>query len=337
MNARKDRLSMLFSTPAPAPALTADNEAPVPARVSSGSVRSMKDSFSGIERENETLREALSSGNAVLDIDPARIEPSPVTDRFAESDSAAFESLKNSIERHGQEVPILVRKHPLQEGRYQAAYGHRRLKAALELGRPVRAVVRPLSDQELVVAQGLENAARLDLTFIERAVFALRLEEAGHERQVVQDALTIDRAEASKLVAVARQIPRDLIEAIGRAPKIGRPRWLQLSEFVQHDPTQKRMRKEIADKAFKDADTDARFLRLLNIAVAIKSGPADEKEQGVVASISGAAIARMKKTKTEIQISFDRTDKDLFGAFVLAELPALFERFCEAGREEPGA
>ncbi len=74
-----------------------------------------------------------------------------------------------------------------------------------------------MSDQDLVVAQGVENSARQDLSFIERAIFAMRLEDAGHSRTVIQEALSIDRAEASKLLAVGRIIPSDVVTTIGRA------------------------------------------------------------------------------------------------------------------------
>ena len=40
------------------------------------------------------------------------------------------------------------------------AFGHRRLKAVVALGRKVRAVVRAMSDVELVIAQGIENSQR---------------------------------------------------------------------------------------------------------------------------------------------------------------------------------
>ena len=56
--------------------------------------------------------------------------------------------------------PSSCDRNPQQEGRYQIAYGHRRLRAAIELGRPVRAIVKPLTDEQLVVAQGQENSAR---------------------------------------------------------------------------------------------------------------------------------------------------------------------------------
>lgn len=49
------------------------------------------------------------------------------------------------------------------EGFYQAAYGHRRLCAARELGIPVKAIVRVLDDHALVMAQGKENAERRNL------------------------------------------------------------------------------------------------------------------------------------------------------------------------------
>ena len=95
----------------------------------------------------------------------------------------------------------------------------------------VKAIIRDLSDEDLVIAQGLENAPREDLSFIERAIFAMHIEDAGHSRSVIQDALSVDRAEASKLLAVARAIPSEIAQAIGKAPKVGRGRWQALPNF----------------------------------------------------------------------------------------------------------
>ena len=53
-----------------------------------------------------------------------------------------------------------------KEGFYQVAYGHRRVRATAILGIKVRAIVRDLTDAELVIAQGQENNARQDLSFI---------------------------------------------------------------------------------------------------------------------------------------------------------------------------
>ncbi|MGO8658348.1 ParB/RepB/Spo0J family partition protein, partial [Rhizobium ruizarguesonis] len=82
----------------------------------------------------------------------------------------------------------LVRPHPETKGRYQVAYGHRRLAAAREIGIRVRAVVRDLTDGQLVVSQGQENSARTNLSYIERALFASRLEERSFGRDVIMAA-----------------------------------------------------------------------------------------------------------------------------------------------------
>ncbi len=84
--------------------------------------------------------------------------------------------LVEAIREQGQQVPILVRPHPDRPGRYQVAFGHRRLRAVAEIGIPVRAVVRDLTDEQLVVAQGQENNERRDLSYIEKARFAQKLQ-----------------------------------------------------------------------------------------------------------------------------------------------------------------
>ncbi|MGY4445478.1 plasmid partitioning protein RepB [Bradyrhizobium sp. i1.3.1] len=216
MSKRTDTIKSLFTAPQSS-ALSADNMPAALPRVSSGSVRSLKDSFSEVEKENEELRERIASGAVILEIDPSLVDPSPLADRFRDQDDSSFEALKQSIAQRGQEVPILVREHPEAKGRYQSAYGHRRVRATRELGISVKAILRSLSDEALVVAQGLENAPREDLSFIERASFAMHIEDAGHSRSVVQDALSVDRAEASKLLAVARSVPAEVIQAIGES------------------------------------------------------------------------------------------------------------------------
>lgn len=114
--------------------------------------------------------------HAVLDLAAELIDASLIADRLADAGDD-HNLLVASILEHGQQVPILVRPHPDREGRYQIAYGRRRLRALKELGQTVRAIVKPLSDEQLVVAQGQENSARTDLSFIEKALFAARLEE----------------------------------------------------------------------------------------------------------------------------------------------------------------
>ena len=166
-----------------------------------------------IEEESRALQEALTTGASVVELDPNLIDASFIVDRFVDAADPAFDALRESVREHGQEVPILVRPHPEREGRYQAAYGHRRLKATRELGLKVRAVVRSLDDHQLVVAQGVENSARRDLSFIERAMFAKALEDAGYERPVIMASLSTDKTELSKMISVARALPEGIVYA----------------------------------------------------------------------------------------------------------------------------
>ena len=99
------------------------------------------------------------------------------------------------IREHGQQVPILVRPKPNERrpiSRSPTVIVD--LRAARDLGRNVRAVVRDLSDEQLVVAQGQENSARTDLTYIERARFAARLEDRKFSREIIMAALNVDKA-----------------------------------------------------------------------------------------------------------------------------------------------
>lgn len=329
MSKRTDAIRSLFTTPATS-MLSADN-APAKPRVSAGSVRSLQDTFSEVEKENERLRARLADGEAVLQIDPSLIDPSPVADRLGEALDESYEALKASIAERGQEVPALLRPHPSQPGRYQTAYGHRRVRVAQELGRSVAAILRPMSDDELVVAQGVENSAREDLTFVERALFALRLEERAFDRAVIQQALAIDRAEASKLISVARAVPLDLIQAIGRAPKVGRGRWQALAEALKKPDAIKRARKALGRDSVRETQSDARFLKAFEAAVAEEAERPDKRQRDVLVH-DGAPFARVDLTHRELKLMIDRTSHGGFTDYLLDKLPTLFADYVASKR-----
>lgn len=168
-----------------------------------------------MERASELERQ-LAAGQTIVELDPRLIDASFVSDRLA-IDAAELAQLVEQIRGHGQQVPILVRPHPETRGRYQVAYGHRRLAAAREIGIRVRAVVRDLTDGQLVVSQGQENSARTNLSYIERALFASRLEERSFGRDVIMAALGVDKAALSRMLIVIRQVP--LLSSTPSAPR----------------------------------------------------------------------------------------------------------------------
>jgi ParB family chromosome partitioning protein len=296
-------------------------------RVASGAVRSLKDTFSEVERDYEELKQQVASGALPVELDPSQLDPSPFADRFVDQDLAAVEALKTSFKDHGQEIPVLVRVHPDVPGRYQIAYGHRRVRAALELGMMVKAYVRDLNDERLVVAQGIENSAREDLTFIERAMFAAKLEEGGIERTLIQTALSVDRQEAHKLLSVARGVPAWLIEAIGRAPKIGRPRWQDLVDRLKEQGVEKKVRKATEEKSFVHKDTDDRFAAVLRAAKLQDTNSAAANVPNVAKSIDGTTIATLALTGKQCKIQISRDRDEAFAKFLMDRLPDLYASY----------
>lgn len=107
----------------------------------------------------EEIERKLAEGLTIVSLDAKDIDPSFIPDRMPSS-LEADAGLIEAIREQGQQVPILVRPHPEHPGRYQVAFGHRRLRAIAEIGIPVRAVVRNLtmSSSSLLRAKKITNA-----------------------------------------------------------------------------------------------------------------------------------------------------------------------------------
>ena len=129
------------------------------------------------------------------------IDNAGLDDRLDE-DPQGTEGLMASIREYGQQVPVLLRQSSRSEGRYDVVFGRRRVAAMRRLGMPVKAMARSLNDRKLVVAQGQENSARKDLSFIEKANFARQMVAAGYDRKLVCDALSIDKTVISRMLSV---------------------------------------------------------------------------------------------------------------------------------------
>lgn len=270
----------------------------------------------------EEIEQRLIEGQVVVDLDPEAVDSSFVADRMdaTEEQNAAFRQM---IREHGQTVPILVRPKPLEPGRYEVAFGHRRLRAARELGIKVRAVVRDLTDEQLVVAQGQENSGRTDLTFIERARFASRLEARKFSRDVIMAALNVDKAALSRLIAIATRVPSALIDAIGPAPAFGRVRWQELTDLLDEADNRARALALAGESSFSRLDTDKRFETVFN-ELRVKQTRA---RQEAWSAEDGTCAARISRAGKRLSFTFDDRVTPGFGEFVEERLQALYEEY----------
>lgn len=292
-----------------------DRKAQVPPHLG---VMGTRGAIGAVTRSIEQLK-----SQSVAELDPDFIEPSFVTDRL-QSSAEDHALLVAQIREHGQHVPILVRPHPEKSGWYQIAYGHRRVRALAELGRKVRAVVKPLTDAQLVVAQGQENSARTDLSFMEKALFAAKLEDGGFNRETIMAALSVDKTGLSRLISATVKVPREIIESIGPAPKAGRDRWLGLAEKLCHQGALNVARAKISEPEFTEAGSDERFNKLFG---ALSQNKPRAAQPTVWKSSDGKAVAQIKQDERNVTLVVDQKIAPDFGAYLIKALPEIYAAF----------
>jgi ParB family chromosome partitioning protein len=171
------------------------------------------------------------SAQAPQDVDPAEIADSEVADRFDVQEGLS--DLIESIRASGQQLPVMLRHRRGAGPRYEVVYGRRRIAACRALGIKVAAYIREMTLDEALMSQALENSARLERSFIEQAVFAAKLEDAGFTAERICQALAIDSSTLSRLRTVVRDIPGQLIQRIGAAQGIGRRPWMELRDLIK--------------------------------------------------------------------------------------------------------
>ena len=249
---------------------------------------------------------ARSRSEMVIEVPADMIDAAGLADRIGADPD--LDALIASIRDYGQRVPVLLRHSPNHQGRYDVVYGRRRIAAIRALGGRVRALVQTLPDRDLIVAQGQENAARRDLSFVEKASFAGRMSARGFERKVICDALAVDRAVLSKMIKVFERVPPALIAAIGPAHQTGRDRWVAFADALTCEAE--------AFAAIEGVqDSDARFRAAHASTRAARPSATTSHAWGSVSRAGDCTTIRMTG------------DAQPFAAWVLAHLDTFHDRW----------
>lgn len=300
---------------------TEENPAPASSSRVSGVIGATQRSLAELREELDHFK-ALAETGGEVELDPDLIDPSPFPDRLADDDEATFEAFKALIAAEGQLMPILVRHHPSVPNRYQVSYGHRRLRAARELGQKVKAKIGQLDDRQLIIAQGVENSARQDLTWAEKALFTAGMDAAGIKARDIRAALSVDDPELARFRAVCRDLSESVMREIGRAPKAGRTRWVALARACADRDALARVQESLAGA--KVLNSDARFVLALNAAAAKKKRASETID---VADSRGRKVGTASFKPGEVKIVVNRSLAPDFAEFLQDELPGLVERY----------
>jgi ParB family transcriptional regulator, chromosome partitioning protein len=276
----------------------------------------------------------LLEGETIVEIDPSLVDQSFANDRL-NIDQADYEAdyaqVLNSIRSSGQNSPALLRPHPDTPGRYMLVFGRLRWRAARELGLKLRAVVKEISERDHVIAQGQENNARANTSFIEKALFASEIVQRKYDddNSTALAAVGVDRPTLSKMLSVA-SLPRELLEGIGRAKAVGRDRWYELKRLLDKPGNLDIALAMVAQHGFQELGTEERFDRL----VAKLKAPKAPRRAGAVTTAtwtpgdgSLAAEMRAEGKKYTIALKAKGADAAAFGAYLTENLGKLYEDF----------
>ena len=136
---------------------------------------------------------AVPAHGALAMLALADIEPDPDQPR-RHFDDAALSDLAASIASRGVIQPVIVRVHPVHAGRYQLVAGERRWRAAQRAQiHEIPALVRSLTDREVMALALIENLQREDLNPIEEARAYHRLAE-GEGMTATEIARMVDKS-----------------------------------------------------------------------------------------------------------------------------------------------
>ena len=331
--ARKNLLGSLME-PGPAKPASArarvskpgQGTAPIPAKAK-GAVGAVSQSIADLK------------ARAIAEIDPNLIDAGGLTDRL-DHDAADHAALMESIRDYGQQVPVLVRPHPETAGRYQIVYGRRRVLALRDLGLSVKAMIRTMDDESLILAQGQENSARRDLSFIEKANFARQMRDAGYKRKIICDALTIDKTAISRMLSIADKIAPEVLAVIGTAPGIGRDRWAVFADLAEVDGLSGKEAMALA----QGETSDARFESLMHyltlparraredaaIAAAVSLRPKPRR----LTAEDGTPLGRARWAKDKVTLVLEESaGAQGFGDWLVGQMEELHRRWQKSEKE----
>ncbi|WP_170329141.1 plasmid partitioning protein RepB [Ruegeria arenilitoris] len=304
--ARKNLLKGLMEAP---PAPVSDDS---PSRVDVAKPRYASGAIGAVSQSISDLK-----SRAVQEIDPRMVDDGGLRDRLEET--AGLSELVESIREYGQQVPVLLRPNPNDGERFQVVYGRRRVAALRELGQPVKALIRVLDDRAVILAQGQENSARRDLSFIEKVNFARQMQEIGYERKVVCDALHVDKTLISRMLSVSDRIPERVIQAIGAAPSVGRDRWLKLADLLSQD------RMQSAIEAALGETSDDRFEAVL--AALTPRNPPTPRMETPLESADGVVLGQMRRSGSKTVLTLNSKTTKGFEDWLAENISELHHRW----------
>jgi ParB family chromosome partitioning protein len=141
---------------------------------------------------------ALSDGAVLIEVDPSELRSNPKQPRHVFREEA-LQELSESIRRDGVQEPVLVRK---VGEHYELISGERRVRASIMADKKlIPAVVRDVSDRDMLKLGIIENIQREDLNAMETAqAYQDLMDEFGWTQEQVSQEVGKKRATVANVL-----------------------------------------------------------------------------------------------------------------------------------------
>ena len=161
----------------------------------------------------------------------------------------------------------------------------------------------------------------------------------GQAKDVIQSALTIDGTLLSRMLSVAQNVPRHVIEQIGPAKQIGRDRWEDFKKLASDPSNDKILKGALEFDGFQNLDSDARFEFLHSKLAEAGRAPKRRKTRATPKKRTWTAgKGRIKgvigRSGKAFSISLTAQDSTEFGDFLSGRLDQLYSEFLATKEEQ---
>lgn len=201
--------------------------------------RDEQDTVSPITTPSGLQTATISRKNAdsIATIATNRCVPWKYADR-SEDEMGDLDSLSHSISKYGQQEPILVRQISKSENssiEFEIIFGHRRWRACSLINKPLKAMVREITDQQAAIAQKEENGNREDISDYSKAIYYTKLldnDVFANQNELARE-LGIGRTTLTDLLSYSR-IPSSILKVIPNPHKLKKLYAVRIAKLSQN-------------------------------------------------------------------------------------------------------
>jgi len=242
-----------------------------------------------------------------------------------------LDELAESIREHGVVQPIVVRR--LKSGKYELVAGERRLRASQQLGRDkIPAIVKELTDQQMMEIALVENIQRQNLNPVEEAhAYKRLLEEFKLTQEQLAQKVSKSRSFIANMVRLLN-LPQEIIDNLSENKlTVGHARPLLA---IDSEEIQIKLARDIIARNLSVRETEALIKRVVEEEKKKTEEKAAQREKGKEEKLSPVMKDLESKLRslcgTKVKIKDlggkGKIEIDYYSADDLERISALFLR-----------